>query len=268
MKPRISVLIINYFKSADIERYMPMLDSQRASVDIEVLIWDNSCDADESERLKNLDISPESLTISRHNIGYTKAANQLASKSSGDYIFLMSPDIDPVGGDTFSQLLKFSELHPNSVISPRQVNRDGTVPSIARRFPTPLAIILNRIGLLTSQNFLGLCTHYLYTENELKADIAVDWIQSSALLIRRSIWDAAGGLDERFFIFMADVELGISLRRHGYDMRLCMNTTVTADGKRASNVSLLKTTADILNKGALYWHIRDAFKYFYERKSN
>jgi GT2 family glycosyltransferase len=45
---------------------------------------------------------------------------------------------------------------------------------------------------------------------------AVDYCGTSSLLVRAEVWDAAGGLDERFFpVYFVDVDLAMAIRRMG-----------------------------------------------------
>jgi GT2 family glycosyltransferase len=45
----------------------------------------------------------------------------------------------------------------------------------------------------------------------------VDYCGLSSLLVRASAWDAAGGLDERFYpVYYVDVDLGLTLRHCGW----------------------------------------------------
>ena len=48
---------------------------------------------------------------------------------------------------------------------------------------------------------------------------AVDFCASNALLVRAAAWDAAGGLDERFFpAYFVDVDLAMGLREAGWSV--------------------------------------------------
>jgi len=63
------------------------------------------------------------------------------------------------------------------------------------RFPAPARLALLRTMLVDPGNFRG-------------RDVCeVDWVQGSFLLVRTDLWHSLGGLDERYFMYVEDVDL-------------------------------------------------------------
>lgn len=258
----ISVLIVNFFKSSDIRKNITRILSQQGNFRVEILILDNSCDEQESKALSNLSTDAVKVFISDVNLGYTRGVNLLARKAIGNYYFLMSPDISLNGQAVFSKLLDKSKTYGDSLLSPDQRNIDGSNPQIYRRFPTITMLLANRLTNMGLLRKSSIADTYCYSNSIASADMVVDWIQSSSLFMSQSHWETVGGLDETYYIFMADVALGNTAKRKGLKMRTCRDIIVYADGLRASRTSLFKLLPDLISKGALYWHLRDATRYF------
>ncbi len=87
-------------------------------------------------------------------------------------------------------------------------------PGAPRRFPSRVAHGL--FGLWWPSNR---CTARY---RQLNADPAeprsVDWVSGAAIWLRRRALDAVGGWDERYFMYMEDLDLCWRLRRAGFDV--------------------------------------------------
>ena len=48
-----------------------------------------------------------------------------------------------------------------------------------------------------------------------RADGTVDWVSGAFFLVRRDVFEAVGGFDERYFMFAEDMALCWQVREHG-----------------------------------------------------
>jgi GT2 family glycosyltransferase len=46
----------------------------------------------------------------------------------------------------------------------------------------------------------------------------IAWILGAALVVRRDVYRAAGGFDERFFLYAEDIDFSLSLRKKGWEL--------------------------------------------------
>lgn len=245
----------------------------------EIVIVDNSCDAQNAEILQkgieeiknaeNFSSEKISLTlkISEKNVGYTKGNNLAAAtlntnnrnKISEDLVCVVNPDIVWLENDSLQKMYDYMQTNTEvAILAPYQKNlQTGEREISVRKFPHLWLQILRRLPLAKITPFSA-----WVGEDEMKNLDAtktqdVDWIQSSFMLISRNFWDRVGGFDERFFLFMADTEICFAAWKSGEKVRFFSETQVGADGMRCSDGGIQK----FLKSWVLRQHFVDAWKY-------
>jgi len=149
------------------------------------------------------------------NLGYGSAANIGAKLLSSPYLLVCNPDVTVRPG-AIGALRRLLESRPEvAVAGPRILNGDGTLYPSARRFPGMLeAFVHGIIGQFWQRNPFS--KRYRMTEWDHAVRRDVDWVSGSCFLVRRTAWDAVGGFDERYFMYLEDVDLCWRLRQAGW----------------------------------------------------
>jgi N-acetylglucosaminyl-diphospho-decaprenol L-rhamnosyltransferase len=119
---------------------------------------------------------------------------------------------------TAAAMLQRLEQEPRlGAVGPRIRNVDGSDYPSARAMPS----VIDAVG----HGLLGLFRpHNRFTRRyrQLDADPArtrpVDWLSGAAMWLRRAALDDVGGWDERYFMYMEDLDLCWRLRRGGWDV--------------------------------------------------
>ncbi len=139
------------------------------------------------------------------NVGYTRGNNIGLAAATGRYLFLLNPDTEIVA-DALPALCAYLDANPQiGIVGPHTLNTDGSTQSSKRRFPTPLT------GLFESTWLQPLAPKALmrrfYAEDVPDRGVAeVDWVQGSALLARREVYEKIGGLDEGYVMFSEELD--------------------------------------------------------------
>lgn len=199
------------------------------------------------------------------NLGYSKAVNLAvaASKPKPSSLFLLlSPDIHFPKNFNLASCIHEFKLLDASAYGISQLNPDGSYEPIPRRLPSITAQLARKSR--TFKRFFSADQYvqaYTYNYNPDSHPFPVDWLQSSFLLFTPKALDSNLRLfDERFFVFMADVDLGSRLHSQSkaqiFDPRFC----VMADGQRATPSGLL----NLLFSHAGRIHFFDALKYYFK----
>jgi len=259
------VVIVNYNKPDAVDNLLNELSLQSLPPD-SVCVVDNSPEAGSFvERRPDPYPFKFELHLFPQNIGYSQACNFGAAGGDWDWLVLLNPDIEVRDRFFFDRIISAASFDTDlGCVGVTQLNPDGSYERVARRFPSLRAILGKRVPVLRFL-FSRDVESYLHTyPSEYIEDgqsISVDWLQSSFLLAPRRVWSALGGFDEKFFVFMADTDLGARVDQIGLRSKLYLSFRLFADGKRSSEGGVL----DIFRNKIIRIHIGDAIRYFRSR---
>jgi len=130
-----------------------------------------------------------------------------------DYIHLLNPDTMLRKG-AIASLVKFLEAHEEIGIAGSSFeNLDGSDWPFAFRFPTILSEIEEGLQFgLTSR----ILTPWVVARTMGKSPERVDWVPGASMMIRRSVFDAVGGLDDHYFLYFEETDFCFRANQHGF----------------------------------------------------
>ncbi|GAB3054941.1 glycosyltransferase family 2 protein [Acinetobacter apis] len=133
--------------------------------------------------------------------GHNVAIKQFAKKS--DFFLICNPDIVFEASD-FKKLVSFASTRPEGLFLPRIVYENGENQYGARLLPSPLNLFLRRFSPKHAEE---LDEHYLLKTFDLKKPIFVPYLHGCFMLFKSEVLLELNGFDERFFMYMEDVDL-------------------------------------------------------------
>ena len=215
--PTLDIVIVNWNTGAYLRDCLrSVADSGRTRFELgQVVVVDN---ASGDDSLDAVDSPSLPLQILRNDVnrGFGAACNQGARECSSDFLLLLNPDTR-VFRDTIDTTVGFM-LDPENadvgICGGRMVNDDGSDEFSCWRFPTFWMWAAKITGL--AQTFPRWIQLQRMTNDEVGGNAVVDQVIGAYNLIRRPVFDALGGFDERFFVYLEDVDLAYRARRLGY----------------------------------------------------
>jgi O-antigen biosynthesis protein len=137
------------------------------------------------------------------NLGLAGAGNRGRSLARGELLVLLHDDAEVEPG-WLEALVETADRHPEAgAVGGKVLFPDGRLQNAG--------MILWRDGS-TSPAWVGPAPE----SSAFDRLRAVDYCGTSSLLVRAAAWDAAGGLDERFYpAYYVDVDLSLAIRRRG-----------------------------------------------------
>jgi N-acetylglucosaminyl-diphospho-decaprenol L-rhamnosyltransferase len=198
----VAAVVVNYNAGAVL---LDCVRSLRAEGVDEVVVVDNASTDGSLAALRASD--PAAVVVETGaNLGYGAAANRGVAASSADLVLVMNPDTTVEPG-TIKALVAALEADPRlAIVGPRIENSDGSVYPSVRTFPA-LGDALGHAFLHPFAPRNRFSRRYRMLDWDHGAPAEVDWVAGTCLLVRRSVFDQLGGFDERYFMYVEDVDL-------------------------------------------------------------
>jgi GT2 family glycosyltransferase len=173
----------------------------------EVLVVDNGS-TDETTSVLPREFSDLKLIGSETNLGFARACNLAAKSARGEFLLLLNSDAR-LAPDALNHAIEWMRATPDCAVAGAQLLKaDGSRQNSIANFPTLATELLNKSLLrrLWPKKFPG-------KEHEFREPRDIETIVGAFMLVRKSVWDALGGLDERYFFFFEETDFCLRVRR-------------------------------------------------------
>jgi len=239
MTPDVTAILVNYNAGNELAVALRSIQSDGAQVEWEAVVVDNAS-SDNSAAI--VETFPRATLIRNPaNVGFGRAVNQAAAVATAPRLLLVNPDCRLVSG-AISTLRSVLDAEPScAVVGPRIFDPDGTVQGSARGDPDMLTGLFGRTGALrVLLPFLPVARRNVVVEDAVRtgaSSVVVDWLSGACMLIRRDAFTAAGGFDERFFLYWEDADLCRRLRNRGFQVRYVPGASAVHQVGRSSQTA-------------------------------
>ena len=132
-----------------------------------------------------------------------------------DYLHLLNPDTVLRAG-AIDALVRFCEADPKvGVAGGIFENSDASEWAVAFRFPSLIGEVVQGLqwGAVTR-----LLERWQVPMQMGAAAQPVDWVAGASMMVRRSVIDAIGGMDEGFFLYFEETEFCFRVKAAGYSV--------------------------------------------------
>lgn len=203
----IDVVVVNWNSGSQLKRCVKSVDGK-----FHTIIVDNaSCDSSEQSIL---DLPNVTLIRQNENQGFGKACNIGARLCRSDFILFLNPDA-AIFPDTLDKLLVFMHDTANAnvgICGVQLIDEGGHVARHCARFPTTNGFVAHAMGLDRIFPRIG----HVMSEWDHATTRQVDQVIGAFFLVRRSLFEALGGFDERFFVYYEEVDFSLRANRAGW----------------------------------------------------
>lgn len=225
---RTAVVILNWNTEGFLRQFLPaLLDSVKGLDSVEVVVADNASTDGSSKVLK--DEFPQVRTIQLDkNYGFTGGYNRAFrhlmeedGENAPEYFLLLNSDIE-VSRGWIEPLIQWMDSHPEcGACAPKLhswQNKDmfeyaGAAGGYIDRFGYPFC--RGRVMSKVEQDY-----------GQYDSPAEVFWATGACLMVRSKVYESLGGLDERFFAHMEEIDLCWRMKLMGYRVEVVPSSVV------------------------------------------
>lgn len=213
---KLSVIIVNYNVRHFLEQALLSVEKAAAGLDVEVFVVDNNS-VDGSVQMVTEKFPWVRLIANRKNTGFSKANNQAIREATGEYVLLLNPDTI-VEEDTFQKVTQYMDAHPEAgAMGVKMLDGKGCfLPESKRSLPKPWVAFYKIFGLSAlfpnSRKFGKYHLTYLNPDQNHEVEV----LSGAFMLLRKTVLDHIGLLDEDYFMYGEDIDLSYRVILAGY----------------------------------------------------
>ena len=205
-----AVVILNWNTKRYLEAFLPGLIASIGGMDAEVVVADNASTDGSLEMLSQRFPAIRQIPLDR-NYGFTGGYNRALAQVEADYFVLLNSDIEVPEG-WLEPLVAWMDAHPKcGACGPKLIDwhkRDtfeyaGAAGGYLDRYGFPFC---RGRALQTVEK----------DDGQYDAPADVFWISGACLMVRSKLWKRLGGLDDRFFAHMEEIDLCWRMQLAGY----------------------------------------------------
>lgn len=225
----LSIIIVTWNVSALLEACLRSIGEHDG---VEIIVVDSGS-SDDTVAMVHREFPNVILLAQSENLGFTRCNNIGLRASSGRYVLLLNPDTEVIG-NALEQMIAYLDTQADvGIIGPHTLNTDGSHQSTRRRFPT-LATGLFEGTWLQVLAPAALLDRYYVRDQADDATFEVDWVQGSALMARREVYEQIGGLDEGYVMYSEELDWCKRARLAGWRVVYLGSARITHHGGKSS----------------------------------
>lgn len=222
MQKKVKVIIVNFNSGNLLKECIESLSANCDEENFSICIVDNSSNDLSLNFLE--DYQEIELIKNKENLGFSRACNLGASNSTNQFYLFLNPDTIFVE-DSIKAALEFMESNKHDrygACGVRQLKLDGTVQRSCTKIPTPFSMLISSIKLNFIFSSLGYEMNYWNHDDNRD----VEHVIGSFYFIRSKIFHELRGFDQRFFVYLEDLDLSKRLNDYGIKVRYLSDTTM------------------------------------------
>ena len=161
-----------------------------------------------------LGASDVDLVVAGENLGFSRACNLGSSRGSAESILFLNPDAMLLENSLSVALARLDAPGDASIgiVGVQLVGDDSAVQRSCARFPTPIMMLAKSVGLST----LVKSTDYHMKVWDHEQTMFVDHVIGAFFLVRRHVFDKLRGFEERYFVYLEDMDFSYRASKLGY----------------------------------------------------
>ncbi len=207
----VSIVIVTNDSMPPLQDCLRSLKSGANGTRLEIINVDNRSRDNSVEEVKRQ--FPDAKVICQQsNLGFAAACNLAAKQATGDFLLFLNPDVI-IDKYSIERLIEVCDSQDKvGAAVGRMRFPDGTFQATCRQLPRFDNMLYSRGSIFS--RFLGNGHHYTLPDFETVTPVPA--AAGTVMMIRNSVFKEMGGFDNRYFMYLEDVDLCRRLSSHGY----------------------------------------------------
>ena len=210
--PKISIVIANRDHPEDLKRCITSIMEKSTYENYEIIVVENNSRMreifDYYETLKAFPHVQVAVYESEGRFNYSAVNNFGAQRAQGDYILLLNNDTQVITVNWMEELLMYAQREDVGAVGGKLYYGNKTIQHAGVVLGLGARRTAGHSHYGQHRENLGYMGRLCYAQN-------VSAVTGACLLVKKSLFEKAGGLDESFAISLNDVDFCLKLRRMG-----------------------------------------------------
>lgn len=148
------------------------------------------------------------------NLGFGKACNLGARRGSAEFILFLNPDtrLHPSTLSSTVSFMRDPEARSIGICGVQLLDKGDRIARSCSRAPNPCRLVARALGADLMLPSIG-CRMAEWDHGQSRQ---VDQVIGAYFFMRRSVFEALGGFDERFFVYFEEVDLARRAAKAGW----------------------------------------------------
>lgn len=210
---KLSIIIVSWNTCKILKNCLQSVYQYPPQDPFELIVVDNAS-TDGSPEMVAAHFPQVRLVASNTNLGFAQGNNLAVPMCTGEYVLLLNPDTI-VKPNALQRLVEFLDTHPEAGgVGSMLLNADGSLQPSCHPRPQ-LGREMWRLFHMDTIRPYGRYNMDRWNMSEYRE---VDVLMGAVFMIRKSILDQIGFLDDDYFIYSEEVDLCLRLQRAGWHL--------------------------------------------------
>lgn len=209
--PKVSIIIANKDHPGDLERCITSILDKSTYENYEIIIVENNSTGGEiQEYYKEIERLPNVKVVTYEGgFNYSAINNYGVSFAKGEYLLLLNNDTQVISINWLEELLMYGQRSDVGAVGAKLYYEDKTIQHAGIVIGLGAHRTAGHTHYKVNYENVGYMGKLCYSQD-------VTAVTGACLLVKKSLYDEMGGLDESFAVALNDVDFCLRLRQKGY----------------------------------------------------
>jgi len=250
--PKLSIVIVTHNVRDLLRNCLRSVYAGAVPFEFEVSVVDTGSDG--SAAMVRAEFPSAVVVKAPENPGFSAANNLGLRRTTGEYCLLLNPDT-VLPPDALAKLVAKLDAEPEvGILGPKLVRSDGSLDRACRRsFPTPANAAYHYLRLARLFPRSARFGAYNLTYRDPDTEYDVDSVTAACLLIRRTVLEQIGLLDETYWMYGEDLDLCWRSKARGWRTRYYPRGVVQHLKGQSSKARSLRCTYEFFRAMRIFY---------------